>query len=146
MAGSLTRWDPLSELADMRARFDALFEDLGAARRNEWRPAIDVVREDDRLVVHADIPGIRPEEIKIEAADGVLTVSGEHVERRDVEEDRYVRHERRRGAFMRRLALPDGVDPEKISAETRDGVLEVIVPLPAQAQREPVTITPKAAG
>lgn len=141
MASTLTRWDPFAELADLRSRFERLFED--AEHRAGWTPAVDVVRENGNLVVRANVPGIKAEEIEIEVEDGMLTVSGEHEEAKEETEEHFVRRERRYGAFSRRLPLPEGVDPKKIKASTKDGVLEVIVPLPKEvAKQEPVKITP----
>ena len=141
MASTLTRWDPFAELADLRSRFERLFED--AEHRAGWTPAVDLVRENGNLVVRANVPGIKAEEIEIEVEDGMLTVSGEHEEAKEETEEHFVRRERRYGAFSRRLPLPEGVDPKKIKASTKDGVLEVIVPLPKEvAKQEPVKITP----
>jgi HSP20 family protein len=145
MASTLTRWDPFAEFADLRGRFDRLLDDLGPAREREWMPAIDMVRDDGNLVVRADVPGMKPEEIKIEAHEGVLTISGEHEETKEDKDEQYVRRERRFGSFSRSMALPDGVDAKKIKANAHDGVLEVTIPLPKEAAKEPVTITPTVA-
>ena len=107
-------------------------------------PAIDVVREEGNLIVRADCPGIKPEEVKIEVEDDILTISGQHEEHTEEQHKNYVRHERRCGSFSRSMALPTGVDAKKIGAETHDGVLEVTIPLPAQAKKETITITPTA--
>lgn len=144
MASTLTRWDPFTELAELRSRFDRVFEDIGAPRGRVWTPAIDVVREDGNLVLHADIPGIKPEEVKVEVKDDILTVSGAHEERTEEKEKDYVRRERRYGAFSRSMALPSGVDPEKITAKTHDGVLEVTIPMPEAPKKQAVEITPTA--
>jgi HSP20 family protein len=148
MAGTLTRWDPFGELSELRSRFDRVFDDLLDGRdRGEraWTPAIDVVREDGYLVIRADIPGIKPEEVKIEVEDDVLTVSGEHRESKEEKEENYVRRERRYGSFRRSMTLPTDVDAKKIEAKTRDGVVEVTIPLPEEAKKETVEITPTAA-
>lgn len=140
--GTLTRWDPFADMAQLRGRFDRMLDEFGAGRERSWLPALDVVRHDDRLVVRADVPGIKPEEIKIEVRGGYLAVSGKHEETEEANDEKYVRRERRPGAFSRTIALPDGVEAEKIEAKTHDGVLEVTVPLPKEAAKEPVTITP----
>ena len=145
MAHTITRWDPFTELADMRSRFDRLLGDLGDGGR-EWMPAVDMVRENGNLVVRADVPGIKPEEIDIQAEGGMLTISGKHEESSEEKGKEFVRRERRYGAFSRRMALPDGVDPKKIKATTSDGVLEIRVPLPKETAAEPVSITPTAGG
>ncbi|HEY6890685.1 MAG TPA: Hsp20/alpha crystallin family protein [Solirubrobacter sp.] len=144
MASTLTRWDPFAELAELRTRFERLFDDT--EHRGMWTPAVDLVRENGHLVVRADVPGIKPEDIEIEVEDGMLTLSGKHEESTEETDERYMRRERRYGSFMRRLPLPDGVDPKKIKASTKDGVLEVTVPLPKEvAKQEPIKITPTTA-
>jgi HSP20 family protein len=143
MARTITRWEPFAELADMRRRFDRLLGELGDGER-EWMPAVDVVRENGDLVVRAEVPGIKPEEIEIKAEEGVLTISGQHEETEEEKGKQFVRRERRYGAFARTMPLPEGVDPKKIKASTHDGLLEVTIPLPKEKAHEPVTITPTA--
>ena len=145
MPGTLTRWDPFAELGELRSRFDRMFDEWLDGRERAWTPAIDVVRDDGHLVVRADLPGINPEEVKIEVEDDILTISGEHEERTEEKDKDYVRRERRYGSFSRSMALPGGVDAKKITASTRDGVVEVTVPLPKEATKEPVRITPTVA-
>jgi HSP20 family protein len=143
MPGTLTRWDPFAELSELRTRFDRMLDQFDG-RERVWTPAIDVVRDDGNLVVHAELPGIKPEEVKIEVEDDILTVSGEHEERREEKDKQYVRRERRYGSFSRSMALPPGVDAKKITAKTHDGVVEVTIPLPKEATKETVNITPTA--
>lgn len=145
MAGTLTRWDPFGELSELRSRFDRLFGEFTDGRERAWTPAIDVMRDNGNLVLRADIPGITPDEVSIEVEDDILTVSGGHQEETEQEDERYVRRERRYGSFVRSMALPRGVDPRHIKAYTRDGVVEVTIPLPKEAKKEKVTITPTAA-
>lgn len=144
MATALTRWDPFAELADLRTRFDRMFDDWTDGHEHTWTPAIDVMRDDSNMVVRADIPGITPEEVKIEIEGDVLTVSGAHEERTERKDQQYVRRERRYGAFSRSMTLPAGVDAKKIKATTHDGVVEVTIPMP-KAAKETLTITPTAA-
>lgn len=61
MAHVITRWEPFSELVEMRSRFDRLFGDLADVREREWMPAVDMLRDDGHLIVRADVPGIKPE-------------------------------------------------------------------------------------
>jgi HSP20 family protein len=140
MTGALTRWEPFAELGELRARLDRMF---GMA--DDRMPAIDIVRDDGKLVVRADTPGMKPDEVKIEIEDGILTLSGEHEENKNEKEGDYVRRERSCGAFSRSLALPAGVDAGQVNAETKDGVVEVTIPVPEEGSKEKVTITPTAA-
>jgi HSP20 family protein len=143
MAGTLTRWDPFGEFGELRSRFDEWLD----GRDRAWTPAVDVVRDNGNLVVRADIPGIKPDDVKIEVDDDILTVSGKHEEHKE-EQDKdknYLRRERRYGSFSRSMSLPAGVDPEQITATTKNGVVEVTIPLPKEAKKQAVTITPTAA-
>jgi len=140
MPSTLTRWEPFAEFGD-----DRMFEELTEGRRGQWTPAIDVIHDNSNLVLRADVPGIKAEEVKIEVEDDILTVSGEHEETKEEKDKNFLRRERRYGSFRRSMALPAGVDPKKIKAKTRDGVVEVTIPLPTETKKEPVTITPTAA-
>jgi HSP20 family protein len=146
MPGALTRWDPLAGLSEVRTRLDRMFDDSPwlSGRERAWIPAIDVVRENGKLIVRADAPGIKPEEVKIEVQDDILTISGEYEQHTEEQHKRYVRHERRCGSFSRSMALPAGVDANKITASTHDGVVEVTIPLPKEARKEKIAITPTA--
>lgn len=146
MPGLLTRWDPYGELAELRSRFDRMFDELSPDTGRRWTTAVDVERADGDLIVRADVPGFKPEEINIEVEADMLTISGKHEETKEEKDKHYLRHERRYGSFSRSIALPEGVDAGRISAQTHDGVLEVKVPLPEEkAQHRKVTITPEPA-
>ncbi len=144
MPGTLTRWEPFTDLGELRGRLDRMFGDLFEGRDSEWSPAIDVVRDNGNLVVKADVPGMKPEEVKIEVKDDILTVSGHHEESKEEKDKDFLRRERRYGSFQRSMALPSGVDAKQIKATTRDGVVEVTIPLPKEAEKETVTIKPTA--
>jgi len=144
MPAALTRWEPFAELGELRGRFDRLFGELGDAR-GAWAPAIDVVRDNGDLVVRADVPGLKPDEVKIEVEDNILTVSGEHEDTKEEKEADYLRRERRYGSFSRSVALPPGVDPKQIKATTGNGVVEVKIPLPKEPEKKRVEIKPRAA-
>ena len=144
MPAVLTRWEPFAELGELRSRLDRMFGELGEGGEVAWRPAIDVVREDGNLVVRADVPGIKPEEVEIEVENDILTVSGKHEEEKEEKGKDYLRRERRVGSFSRSLALPPGVDAKKIEAKTHDGVVEVTIPLPKEPEKKRVQIKAKA--
>lgn len=111
---------------------------LGAGQRGamaQWAPQVEVFRRGDDMVVRADVPGIRPDDIDIEVDNDVLTISGER--RQEAQEDRegFFHSERSYGNFMRSIPLPEGVQPDQVQATCRDGVLEVTVPLPKEQQQ-----------
>ncbi len=146
MPRAVARWDPFTELSRLRTRLDRMFDEWPGldAGDGAWLPAIDVVQGDGYMVVRADVPGAKPDEVKIEVEDDTLTISGRHEEHTDEQHKNYVRHERRCGSFSRSVPLPTGIDPNKIEAKAHDGVLEVRIPLPAHAKKETITITPTA--
>lgn len=146
MSGPLTLWEPFTtDLAELRTRMDRMLDEWMDGRERVRTPAIDIVRSDHELVVRADMPGLKPEEVKIEVEGDILTVSGEHEERDEEKTAAYVRRERRYGAFCRSMPLPEGVDAKKITATTHDGIVEVMIPLPAEVEKKTISITPTAA-
>jgi HSP20 family protein len=101
-----------------------------------WAPQIEIVQRDDEIVVRADLPGLDRNDIDVEVNDGVLTISGERRQESRDEREGFIRSERAYGSFYRAIPLPDGVNAEEISANFRDGVLEIAVPVPEnQRQR-----------
>jgi HSP20 family protein len=142
--GSRGFWDPVSEMNRM------LDEMVGGSTRRQngarakqlteaWAPTIDVVNKDSNLVVRAELPGVKQEDVDITLHDGVLTISGERKAEQEEERGGYYVRERRYGSFSRSLALPEGIDESKIHARYDNGVLEVTVE-GAAAVQEPKRI------
>ena len=100
-----------------------------------WAPQIETFRRGDKLVVRADLPGLSREDVQVEIDNGVLSLSGQRSEEREENRDDFYRTERSYGRFYRSLALPDGVEAEDVEATFKDGVLEVTMPAPRQADR-----------
>ena len=105
----------------------------------EWAPAIDVVTQDGDLVVRAELPGVKQEDVDITLQNNVLTISGERKAEQEEERGGYFVRERRYGSFSRSLALPEGLDESKVHARYDNGVLEVTVE-GAAAVQEPKRI------
>jgi HSP20 family protein len=145
MATTLTTYSPFADLGELRERLDRVFDDLTNGKRKAWRLSVDVIEEDDRYVMRADLPGIKPDDVKIEVSDDTLTVSGEHAETKEEEQENYVRRERRYGSFSRSMALPHGMKADDVEATIEDGVLEISIPRPKSAKEEgkAVEIKPK---
>src|SRR5215204_1546006 len=119
--------------------FDALFgQNEQQARR--WVPPVDLVEAEDHFVLKADLPGLTEEDVNIEVQDGSLTISGERSAEHGQHERGWYRIERSYGSFNRSLTLPDGVDPDSISAEFDRGVLEVRIPKPEERKPRRVAI------
>ncbi len=103
------------------------FEREETAAGYDWVPAVDIKAAGNSYIIHADVPGIKPENIDVSLEDGVLTIRGER--RFDGEEakDGYRHVERVRGTFYRRFTIPDMADQERVTARCNDGVLEVVI-------------------
>jgi HSP20 family protein len=127
---TIVRWDPFRDITSLRDEMNRLFSrSLGEPAGGQmWSPAVDVVEQPDAIVVKAELPGLRPEDIDIEIDDNVLTIRGERRFEDKVEDGRYYRLERSYGRFQRSLGLPQGVKADDISAGFDQGVLEVRVP------------------
>lgn len=82
-------------------------------------------KSDNELVLRAQVPGIQPDEVTVEVKDGILTVSGEHREEHEEEQEGYTRRERRRGSFSRSVTLPPGVDGDRVKTSVEDGTVVV---------------------
>jgi HSP20 family protein len=139
MPAVLKRPDPFTDLGELR---DRMIEAWLNSSDRTWTPAIDVERDKNHLILRADMPGVEPKDVKITVEDGILQISWEHEDTKDEENKTYLRRERRAGVFYRSMALPPGVDASKIKAKTKNGILEVTIPLPTPPKRETIKITP----
>jgi HSP20 family protein len=122
-------------LAGFERQFDELFGRGRAGSRGQgtatWVPALDVHQDGDTMVIRAEIAGVDPDNVEITIDDDVLTVSGKREDDRKVEEGQWIRRERVTGQFRRSISLPPGVDPDKVKAAARHGVIEIRVPRPS---------------
>jgi len=107
----------------------------GARGISQWNPQIEMRQRDNELVISADLPGLKPDDVNIEVDDGILTISGERRQQSEDRQEGVYRSERSYGAFSRSIALPDGVDEDQVRAQFEHGVLEVTVPLPQQQKQ-----------
>jgi HSP20 family protein len=139
MATQVTVWRPFADFGELRHRVEHMFHEMGVGE-GHWTPSVDVIRRNGDVVLRADLPGIKPDEVKVTVEDDVLTVSGEHVEESEEEKEDYMRRERRVGSFSRSMSLPAGVNVDDIKSTTEDGVLEVTIPLPKDEEKKPVEI------
>lgn len=137
--------DPFTVLRQMTTELGRMFEEPGwpllrmpgAATPTPWVPRIEVLEKENRLVVRAELPGLKKEGVRVEVVDGHLAISGER--KREVEEktEQLYRSEREYGTFYREVPLPEGAGVDDIKATFADGVLEVAVPVPAPVEKKP---------
>jgi HSP20 family protein len=125
----LTQWSSIDRLASLRDEFNRLFDWTAPSRDSGlfsgWSPALDVFDDKERLVVKVELPGMKKEEIEISLHDGTLTVSGERKTEHEAKEGQIFRSERYFGKFQRSVTLPTAVDPGKVKATYKDGILTV---------------------
>lgn len=138
-------YSPWSDLDSMSSRFARLFEDpmLGGGVDRPWSPPVSVSESKDELLLTAELPGMKGDDISIELENNVLTVSGHKLEesREDDEERNYHVYERSFGSFSRSFTLPRTVDGNGIVATFDNGVLTVTLPKVAEAKGRKIAIS-----
>jgi len=146
----IVRWEPFRELVSLREAMDRLFEESfvrpGGRRlapAGMETPAVDVYQTDDAVVVKSAIPGIKPEDIDISITGDTLTIRGETRVEEEVNEENYIRRERRYGSFCRSLALPLPVVTDKAEAEFENGVLTLTLPKAEEVKPKAIKIKAK---
>ncbi len=132
---TLIRWDPFREMTTMRNMMDRVFNErlfdmpmLWPRNQEPLSLALDVAEEENKYIVKASVPGVKPEEMEITVSDNVLTIRGEMKEDKEIKEENYHLRERRFGSFMRSVTLPAAVDAEHIEAINENGVLTLTLP------------------
>ena len=155
--GSLARQalaSPFSFMRRFSEEMDRLFEDFGFGRgwmspsmggmspsgfrelgRAAWSPQVEVFRRGEELVVRADLPGMRKEDVRVDIAQDHLVLQGERSWQNEEDREGVMRSERHYGSFYRTIPLPEGVRAEDARASYKDGVLEISMPAPEERQR-----------
>jgi HSP20 family protein len=131
MFGELMRWNPAEELSTWHRDIDDLFGRLVGRPEssvNSWAPRLETYRKENDYVIRVDLPGVDPRDVHVQAEGNLLSITGE----RKAEEKGPEYRETFYGKFERSLALPQGVEADKIAARYEHGVLEIRVPFPAQ--------------
>jgi len=130
---ALVRRDPWGNLTILQDHINRLFQEAFPEPRGEegevslgtWYPAVDIHETDEAIVIQAELPGAKKEDIDIEIKENILTLKGERTEDKEIKKENYYRQERRSGKFHRSFTLPAVIDPETVVARYKTGVLEV---------------------
>jgi HSP20 family protein len=145
---AMTRFDPFRDLAVLQDRMNRLFTDTYGDRRREddlmsrgtWMPAVDIYELDGTLVLKADLPDMRREDIDLNVENNTLTIRGERKLDNDIQQESFHRIERAYGSFLRQFSLPAAVDTAKIAAEYKQGVLTVKLPVRDEVKPRSINI------
>ena len=146
---AIVRWDPFREVAQLQDRLNRVIGDAygrngadeGFMTTGEWVPPVDIYADGDReLVLKAELPEMTLEDIDVSVDNGALTIKGEKKLAKEFKHDQFHRIERRYGAFSRSFSLPQTVDPHKVEAEYKQGVLTVRLPLREEAKPRQIKV------
>ncbi len=143
---AIVRFDPFHEFATLQGRMNRLFgdvylQDQDVTARGSWVPSVDIYETDGHdVVIKAELPDMTREAIEVTVEHNTLTLRGERKLPGDVKEEQFRRIERSYGAFSRSFALPSTVDPAKVSAEYKNGVLTVKLPFREEAKPRTINV------
>ena len=148
---AIIRWDPFRELSILEDNWTTWLRNLSApvsddrfSTHGTWVPPVDIYENGKtELVLTAELPGIKPEDVSVTVENDVLTLGGERKLEHDKSENHWRRIERSYGKFIRSFSLPPTVNPDGVSAEYKDGTLTVRLPL--REETKPKQIAVKAA-
>ncbi len=145
---AITRWDPFKDLISLREKMNRLFEDSMLRSHADdqdfsvgaWKPAVDIYETADKMVLVADLPGINQDDIELKIENNLLTIRGEREMDKEITQEDFHRIERAYGPFSRSFTLPATIDIEKIKAEHRNGILQVILPKKEETKAKKIKI------
>ena len=149
--GNLVPWEPMREMMTLRDAMNRLFEEsflapgvFGAEASSGVAAPMDIYETGNQVVLHAAVPGIKPEDLDVSITGDVLTIKGEYKSEEQGESNRqYIRQERRFGSFCRQLTLPSAVDANKVNATFENGILTLEMPKREEVKPKSVKIQPK---
>lgn len=138
----MTRWEPFRDLARLQDEVNRIFDDR-AYRSGEsvgWTPACDIYEDEDSVTLRFELAGVDPKDVDVRFENGVLTVRGERKLEAEDKRENYHRVERSYGTFTRSFSLPGTLDPERIKAESKHGVLAITLPKRAEAKPRAIQV------
>jgi HSP20 family protein len=156
MRTTISRFDPFRGEASLQHQINRLLTEAFDRSSQEgnlttWAPSVDIYETEHELVVNADLPDVKPEQLDIRVENNILTIRGERKFDNKAEEGNYLRVERSYGAFSRSFALANTVNTEAIKADYKNGVLTLSIPKREEAKPKQIkvnvggTATPSAA-
>jgi HSP20 family protein len=144
---AMVRFDPFRDMAVLQDRMNRLFNESYGQRREDdlmsrgtWTPAVDIYEVDGALVLKAELPDMRREDIDVSVENNTLTIRGERRLDHEIKQESFHRVERAYGQFSRSFSLPNTVDTTKIGAEYKNGVLCVKLPVREEAKPRSINV------
>ena len=144
---AITRFDPFRDLAVLQDRMNRLFNDSYGNRqedhlmsRGTWVPPVDIYEADGQLVLKAELPDMKREDIDVTVENSTLTIRGERKLDHEIKQENFHRVERAYGSFVRTFSLPATVDAGKIGAEYKGGVLTIKLPFREEAKPRTIDV------
>jgi HSP20 family protein len=146
---AIVRFDPFGDLASMQDRINRIFGDAylrngtddDVMNRGDWRPPVDIYENDKHeIVLRAELPGLKREDLDIRVENNTLTLRGERKRDTEVKQESYHRVERVYGAFSRSFSLPTTVNTEQVTAAFVDGVLTITLPMREEAKPRQIQV------
>ena len=149
MRATLSRFEPFRGVTTLQDQINRLVNEAfdrtsDEANLTTWAPAVDIYETEHELVVKADIPEIKPEELDIRVENNILTIRGERKFEKEVSENNYLRVERSYGSFSRSFSLSNTVNAEAIKADYKNGVLTLSIPKREEAKPKQIKVNVEA--
>ncbi len=138
----MTRWEPFREMARLQDEVSRLFEDrlYRSGESVGWTPACDIYEDEESVTLRFELAGIDAKDVDVRFENGVLTLKGERKLEKDERRENYHRVELAYGTFTRSFSLPGTVDAERIRAESKNGVLTIVLPKRAEAKPRAIQV------
>jgi len=145
----MSRWSPFKEVEELEKRLSQLLgrsAPAGNGDKNEaitvaqWSPVVDISEDEKEYAIKAELPDVKKEDIKLNVHDDVLTITGERKYEKEEKGKKYHRVERAYGSFMRSFTLPEDADGTKVTAEYKDGMLNVRLPKSEKAKPKSIEV------
>jgi HSP20 family protein len=145
---SLIRWDPFGDVNTLvrfmpssYAGWPQLSAENNGARKAEWSPSADISETSKEYLIRVDLPAVRKEDVKVTLDQGVITITGERRQQTEDKEEKFHRVESFFGSFARSFSLPENVNADAVTCESKDGILTVHVPKMQTQKQMPKHIT-----
>ena len=141
---TLNRWEPFRTTSGLESQVNRIFHELfdrsQESNLTSWAPAVDIFENEHELVVKADLPDVKAEDLDIRVENNILTIRGERKFEKKVDEKNYLRVERSYGSFARSFSLANTVNSEAIKADYKDGVLTLTIPKREEAKPKQIKV------